>query len=385
MAKALDISLPAPEEGTCDLLVIAGEHSGDEHAAKLVAQLCAIDPTKKVCAIGGAALRNESPAQFLFDLTEHSVVGLVEVLKNYSFFKALFEKVLSWIAEYKPKAVCFVDYPGFNLALAKELKKRKISVKGGGQVRLLYYISPQIWAWKAKRRFAMADCLDSLGVIFPFEPKCYADTSLNVQYVGHPFVSGESRFNISYNANADILLLPGSRKSAIAKIYPVMLKAARLMGKDAKFTTLYPDEKIKAQLDKILQKFGDVNITLKKADNAPLKASAVLMSSGTMSLLVCLAGIPGAIVYVANPLTYIIGRMLVNVKYLSLANIVLDKPAWPEFLQGQASPKKLAAYMAKCLKDPNCKNEAFENARQLRRLLFAENNTCAAEWVLSFL
>ena len=86
MAKALDISLPAPEEGTCDLLVIAGEHSGDEHAAKLVAQLCALSPDKKVCAIGGAALRNESPAQFLFDLTEHSVVGLVEVLKNYSFF-----------------------------------------------------------------------------------------------------------------------------------------------------------------------------------------------------------------------------------------------------------------------------------------------------------
>ena len=125
-------------------------------------------PGAKVCAFGGGALK-AAGAQLLFDMTSFSVVGLFEVLKNYGFFKSLLGAVADWICKYKPKAVCFVDYPGFNIHLAAMLKKRGASIKGGGAVKLLYYISPQIWAWKAGRRFKMAKLLDALAVIFPFE------------------------------------------------------------------------------------------------------------------------------------------------------------------------------------------------------------------------
>jgi len=164
-------SLPPPAGGAVDLLIVAGEHSGDEHAARVVRELRAKNPQLRICALGGPELA-QAGAQLLHDLTATSVVGFVEVLKHYAFFKALFEATLRWVAQHRPRAVCFIDYPGFNLRLAAQLRTRGLSVKGGGPVKLLYYISPQIWAWKPKRRFAMARDLDAMAVIFPFEPDC---------------------------------------------------------------------------------------------------------------------------------------------------------------------------------------------------------------------
>src|SRR5262245_19902005 len=137
---ALPFGLPAPEGVQVDLLVVAGEHSGDEHAAKVVQELRAKNPRLKVCALGGPELA-AAGAQLLHDLTATSVVGFVEVLKHYSFFKALFDATLRWIEQYRPRAVCFVDYPGFNLRLAAQLRERGLSVKGGGKIQMLYYIS----------------------------------------------------------------------------------------------------------------------------------------------------------------------------------------------------------------------------------------------------
>ncbi len=160
-----------------DVLVVTGEHSGDEHGARMVRELRAKQPGVTVAALGGPALA-AAGAQLLYDLTESSVVGFVEVLKNLPKFRALFAETLRWITEHQPRAVCFIDYPGFNLRLAAALRERGLSVKGGGKIKTLYYISPQIWAWKAKRRFSMARELDALAVIFPFEVGCYADTTL---------------------------------------------------------------------------------------------------------------------------------------------------------------------------------------------------------------
>ena len=137
--KMRSFRFAAPAEGRCDLLVIAGEHSGDEQSARMVSDALKINPDLKICAFGGEKL-SECGAQLLFDMTSFSVVGLVEVLKNYGFFKKLSEAVVDWIGKYRPKAVCFVDYPGFNLHIASILKRRGISQKGGGDVRLLYYI-----------------------------------------------------------------------------------------------------------------------------------------------------------------------------------------------------------------------------------------------------
>ncbi|MEC8219551.1 MAG: lipid-A-disaccharide synthase, partial [Verrucomicrobiota bacterium] len=155
---------PAPINGRPDLLIIAGEHSGDEHAALLLSDLLAKQPDLKVVCLGGVELQ-ASGAQMLYDLTSVSIVGFVEVVRQYNFFKGLFDRTLDWIERYEPKHICFIDYPGFNLRLAEQLTKRGLSKKGGGEIGLSYYVGPQVWAWKAKRRFKMAQILDRLGVI----------------------------------------------------------------------------------------------------------------------------------------------------------------------------------------------------------------------------
>ena len=218
----LPFRLPPPVGGRVDVLIVAGEHSGDEHGARMIRALRAKQPGLAVAALGGPALAGAG-AQVLHDLTSSSVVGLVEVLKNYSFFRALFEETLRWIAEHRPGAVCFVDYPGLNLRLAAALRERGLSVKGGGKIKTLFYISPQIWAWKAGRRFAMARDLDAMAVIFPFEVKCYADTALPVEFVGHPFVAPGHAAPVSYDPAGPVLLLPGSRKQAVGRIFPALL------------------------------------------------------------------------------------------------------------------------------------------------------------------
>ena len=371
-----------PKTNVCDVLILAGEHSGDEQASRMLKKVFAQKPDLNVCAFGGQSL-SDVGAQLLFDFTQFSVVGLMEVLKNYSFFKALSSAIVEWICKYKPKAVCFVDYPGFNLLIASELYKRGVSVKGGGSIKLLYYISPQIWAWKAKRRFKMARLLDSLAVIFPFEVSCYADTSLNAQFVGHPFLEEEFENPVEYSPDGDILLLAGSREIAVSRIFPVMLKALRKLDNE-KAIALYPSESIKNILEKSLAKFPDVADRVKIVDKSalPLKAKAVMMSSGTMSLCCSLAGIPGAIVYKANPITYVLGRMLVKIQYLSIANILLDKPAWREFIQFDATDENIASYMRECLK-PEVRTEFLEYANALKKLLHAETKKSASDWLLS--
>lgn len=374
------VHLPAPTSGPVDLLIVAGEHSGDEHGATMVRELRAKNPSLNVAALGGPQLA-AAGAQLLYDLTASSVVGLVEVLKNYSFFKALFEDTLRWIAEHRPRAVCFVDYPGMNLRLAAALRERGLSVKGGGTIKALYYISPQIWAWKPRRRFALARDLDSLAVIFPFEPECYADTELAVEFVGHPFVSPSYRSPVRHDPAGPILLLPGSRKQAVGRIFPALLDGYRKFG-EREAVVLYPSDDILAVL-----RAANPPATVKLrpiAENeqgAPLAASAVLTSSGTMSMHCALAAIPGAIAYRANPVTYVLGRLLVNVEYLGIANLLLKEPMYPEYIQGAATPAALAAELQACVHDPQRAIRTAEQAQRLRDLLGRSPKGSAADWL----
>jgi lipid-A-disaccharide synthase len=376
MSTAEPFRLPPPTAGRVDLLVIAGEHSGDQHAATMVRDLKKKIPGFSVVALGGPELAKVG-AQVLHDMTASSVVGFVEVLKNYPFFKKLFEETLRWIAEYKPKAVCFVDYPGLNLRLAKAMRERGLSVKGGGSIKTLYYISPQIWAWKAKRRFTMARDLDALAVIFPFEVDCYKDTSLPVEFVGHPFLDEAHQAPVRYDPAAPILLLPGSRKQAVSRIFPVLLAGHAAYGKrDA--VVVYPSEFIK---DVLLAANPPANVKLVPTGRQ-IAASAVLMSSGTMSMHCALAAIPGAVAYRANPITYIIGRMLVKVPYLGIANLLLKEPMYPEYIQGAATPAVLAAELDTCLGKIERLIATQTQADKLRALLRDPSGGTVADWVL---
>ncbi|MDF9834161.1 lipid-A-disaccharide synthase [Ereboglobus sp. PH5-5] len=381
--SALPFRLPAPRTSHVDLLVIAGEHSGDQHAARMVREFLSHDQGNNlsVCALGGPELAGAG-AQLLHDMTATSVIGFVEVLKHFSFFKALFNEVLRWVSVYKPRAVCFVDYPGMNLRLANEMRKRGLSVKGGGPTRTLFYISPQIWAWKAGRRFSMARNLDAMAVIFPFEPACYDDTSLKgcVEFVGHPFVAADYAAPVTYDPDGPILLLPGSRKQAVTRIFPVVLagyERYRATANPRPAVVLYPS----AEVLSVLRTFPIPDSITLRPTGEPVAASAVLTSSGTMSMHCALAGIPGAVVYRISPLTYLFGRLLVKVPYIGIANLLLKEPMYPEHIQGAASPEALAAQLHDCIENPARLVHTETCAAKLREILRQPTTGTAADWL----
>jgi lipid-A-disaccharide synthase len=379
MMGAPPFRLPAPRAGKVDLLVVAGEHSGDEHAARMVAGMKRLRPGVEVAALGGPRLAGAG-AQLLHDLTGSSVVGLVEVLRNLSFFRALFEATLQWIADHRPSAVCFVDYPGLNLRLAEALRLRGLSARGGGTVRTLYYISPQIWAWKAGRRFELARNLDALAVIFPFETECYADTGLAVEFVGHPFVAPDYAPPVRYDPAGPVLLLPGSRRQSVARIFPALLAGYRQFAKDRPgrgAVALYPSASIRAQLESLS---APAEVRLERA-GSPVAASAVLTSSGTMSMQCALAGIPGAIAYRTNPLTYLMARWLVRVPFIGIANLLLEEPVYPEFIQNAATPSALAGQLESCVADPARRQRTEEQSARLKALLARPAGENEAGWL----
>jgi lipid-A-disaccharide synthase len=380
----LPFGLPPPAGGKADLLIVAGEHSGDEHAARVVRELLVKHPEMKICALGGPELA-ATGAQLLHDLTATSVVGFIEVLKHYSFFKALFDATLRWVEQHHPRAVCLVDYPGFNLRLAAQLRERGLSLKGGGKVKLLYYISPQIWAWKPKRRFAMARDLDALAVIFPFEPACYADTLLPVEFVGHPFLAPDYAPPVSYDQAGPVLLLPGSRVQAVARILPALLAGFaeyRKTSPAARAVALFPSEDVAAAARFALADWPQLADAVELRANAGCTAaSAVLTSSGTMSLHCALAGIPGAIAYRTNFLTYLLARWWVKIEYIGIANLLLHEAMYPEFIQGAATPEALAEQLRECFGDAARRVRTRKQAAKLRELLHGSADHTAAGWI----
>lgn len=364
-----------------DLLFVAGEHSGDQQAARALRELRMLRPDLKVCALGGPALA-AAGAQLLHDMTATSAIGFQALLK-FSFFRHLIADVVRWVGEHRPRAVCFVDSSGLNLRIAAGLFARGLSARAGGPTQALYFISPQIWASRAGRRFAMAKHLDALAVIFPFEPACYADTALPVQFVGHPFLAPDYAPPVRFDAAGPVLLLPGSRKGAVARIFPALLDGFaryRAEGGDRTAVAIYPSDEIRAVLEAarppaevVLRRGGEAG--------AAIGAAAVLTSSGTMALHCALAGIPGAVTYRADWLTYVLGRWLVKVEYLGINNLLLREAMYPEFLQGDATPAAFAAQLRECLGDPARRAKTQEQQAKLRALLDQPAGGTIGRWL----
>ncbi|HLP06554.1 MAG TPA: lipid-A-disaccharide synthase [Opitutaceae bacterium] len=377
--------LPPPQGGPADVLFVAAEHSGDQHAARAVRELRALRPELRICALGGPALA-ASGAQLLLDLTAHSALGFAAVIK-FPFFRRLIGEIVRWVGEHRPRAVCFVDSSGLNLRIAKALFERGLITKAGGRTKALYFISPQIWASRAGRRFAMAKHLDGLATIFPFEAKCYADTALPVTFVGHPFVAAEHRMAVRYDPSGPVLLLPGSRKGAVAKIFPALLDGYlwyRNDGGDRGAVVLYPSEKILQTL-RAAHPPAEVELRALAPGDEPVGASAVLTSSGTMSLQCALAGIPGAIVYRTDPFTYHIGRWIVKVPYLGIANLLLGEAMYPEYIQDAATPARLAAQLQASLREPARVEQTRLHVEKLRELLAQPAAGSVGGWLASHL
>ncbi|MDR0755863.1 MAG: lipid-A-disaccharide synthase [Puniceicoccales bacterium] len=370
-----------------DLLVVAGEHSGDAHAAACIRDLKVLHPDLNICAIGGQSLR-QAGAHLLLDITKWSVVGLVEVLKYYRQFKALMDWIVRWIEVYRPRVVCLVDFPGFNLRLAQKLFEKKLSCRGSGNVKTYAYIAPQIWAWRRNRRFSMAKFLDRLAVIFPFEKAYFSDTNLDVCYVGHPLV--RERLPFEYDLDGELLLLPGSRSAAVKRIFPILLNAfqfLKLKYEKLGGVVVYPDASIKTILEGEIAK-GHLQDAIRLCDHGnllhPLKICGSLMSSGTASLKIALAGIPGVVVYRAHPLTYALGKCIVKVPFLSMANILLKEQAYPEFLQSSALQAfKVAQRMQQFLDKPEITRQQFlSHSKNLHRILLQAEDMSPTRWLL---
>ncbi|MDE6575973.1 MAG: lipid-A-disaccharide synthase [Opitutales bacterium] len=366
-----------------DLLVIAGEYSGDEHASTFVRQLKAERPTCNICAIGGENLE-KTGVDFIFNLVDYSVIGTTEVLKHLRFFMRFLKTTCDWIERNRPKAVCFVDFPGLNLRIAKELYRRGISHKAGGNVKLYYYISPQIWAWRAKRRFRIAKYIDSLGAIFPFEKECYRDTPLEVQFLGHPFLDEGYELPVHYDPEGPLLLLPGSRVGAVQKVFPIMLEAVqqlKKLGESRELVVIYPDDDILSILEKQSQRCKGLTISFVRSGACQIGACAALMSPGTMSLKCALAGIPGVIVYKVNTVTYGLAKILLKVKFLYMASILLKRAVAPEFLQFSAKPKLISKAVRAAMNDLAIRQQAADDAEELKHILSAEPQMNVVRWI----
>ena len=357
--------------------MVAGEPSGDLHASVLVRELKVRHPNLSVCAVGGANLQ-QAGAHLLFNMMSLSVVGLAEVLKHYGTFVRLLQWLVRWVRVYQPKVVCLVDFPGFNLRFAQALYRAGLSKKAGGSTYIYGYIAPQIWAWKARRRFKIARWFDALGVIFPFEVDCFADTNLKVNFVGHPLLQQKNPFR--YDPNGSLLLLPGSRLGAVTRIFPLLKEAFGYLKKNRpslRAVVPFPNDNVGSYIKKNLSP-DMTTCPLSKLDTGVCGA---LMSSGTASLQVALAGVPGVVAYRAHPMTFFFGKRLVKVPYLTMANVLLKEEFYPEILQDTPLQTTVVAQrMATFLDDLQNARVRFESGAQwLKEMLSASPKHSAVE------
>ena len=328
------------------ILISAGEASGDIHAAAVTAAIKKIDSSAEVFGMGGDALRNAG-GEVLFDIKDHGVMGFVEVLKKLpDLFKLRddFEKVMD---ERKPDCLITVDYPGFNMKLAKLAHDKGIPV--------VSYIAPSAWAWHKSRAKKVAKIVDKVACIFPFEYDVYKEAGAPVEFVGHPLVdivkpkmsqAEAMAFAGKEEGKKLILLMPGSRLMEIEKMLPTLLEAAKLIKKQLPEVNFVMPRAgtipISLLEDKIKASGLEVKIT--EGNNYDLfsVADLALATSGTVTLEAALCGLGSVIVYKTNPVTYFIAKLVVNIPHIGLPNIVAAKSVLPELIQNDFTPAKVA-------------------------------------------
>jgi lipid-A-disaccharide synthase len=335
--------------------LVAGEASGDRLAADLLRELKK-NPKLKAYGVGGPMLKAAGQEQSL-NLAKHAVVGLTDVLKNLPKFLKIFREVKHEIAEVNPDVVILVDYPGFNLRLAKALHGQR------NAPAIVYYVSPQVWAWKAGRAKLMERILDRLLVIFPFEVDWFAKHApkLKTKWVGHPLADrwiAQAKEGPRYEIPC-VALLPGSRTKEIAKHWPILLQAAQRIVREQKnvtFMTLATDHEMRQKLEEEWgrQPISGVSLDILSGQSLTqlMRCSLAIVASGTATLECAMAGLPMLVIYKTSWLTYWLGRFLIQLPYLSMVNVLAGEKVVPEFLQGMAEPERLAKAALQILRNP---------------------------------
>ena len=325
---------------------IAGEASGDLHAANLIKELRLNDTNANIRAWGGDRMGREG-AVLVKHYKDLAFMGFVEVLTHLRIIFRNIRLCKKDIVEYKPDVVILIDYPGFNLRIAEFAHDAGIKV--------FYYISPQVWAWKESRVKKIKRIVDRMFVILPFEKEFYQGHDYNVDFVGHPMfdaIHHQNDTNYNFGLSDDrpiIAVLPGSRKQEISKGLPIMIKVLQQFPQYrfiiAGLTSISPD------LYKKYAEGVDIEIIYNKSTELLRIAKVALVTSGTATLEAALIGIPEVVCYKGNALSFFIAKNIVNIKYISLVNLIMDKFIVTELIQNELSPKNLKLEFEKLLFD----------------------------------
>ena len=353
------------------ILIVAGETSGDIHAAKLVAEMKKIEPNLSFFGIGGNRMADEG-VEILTHIDEMSFMGFIEVIKHIPRIKRVMDRLKSEVSDRKAPLAILVDYPGFNLRLAKRLKSADFSP----QPKVFYYISPQVWAWGAERIPKMAEIIDLMAGIFPFEEETYAGSGLNFHFVGHPlldemdsFVTKEEFFT-KHGLNPEIsliALLPGSRTQEVSRILPPMIDTVEIIGKkyECQFAVGASDSVKQSLYDSFTQGI----IVRNDTRNLMKHSTLVITASGTATLETAIAGTPMVVVYKMHPLNFMIGKRLVKLQNIALVNLVAGEEIVPELIQNEVVPSKIAYEAFRILSNRQIQDEMQGKLAEVKRKL----------------
>jgi len=336
-----------------NIMFMAGETSGDTLAAEMLAALR--EELGEVNAFGaGGPKMTEAGVDLALDLTEHAVVGLWEAVRNYSKFKGFFDQLLAEAFRAKPDAIICIDNPGFNLRFVRAIRER--AAGGDWQPRIIYYISPQLWAWHASRVHQIARDVDVLLSIFPFEQQWYAERvpGFPVEFVGHPLCDRypdiQAKDPEALPRHPKLLLLPGSRAKELSRHLPVMVEAAGEL--EAEPTIILPNESLAAQARLLVPEVADWDLRVGGLHEALGDADLALASSGTVTLECAWFRVPTVVLYKTSWITYLLGRLFVKVDHIAMPNVLAEREVFPEFIQRQASAEKLAQAGRNFLENP---------------------------------
>ncbi len=362
--------------------IIAGEASGDLHGSNLIKELKKLDAIATIRCWGGDKMQ-QAGGELVKHYRELAFMGFWEVLKNISTILRNLQFCKKDIEQFQPDTLILIDYPGFNLRIAKWAKQKGL--------RIIYYISPQVWAWKENRVKMMKETIDKMIVILPFE-KDYFKNKWNweVEYVGHPLVEEIEKFSVDSSPKESfrtpiIALLPGSRKQEILKKLPVMLEVsqsfpdyqfivAKAPGLDDNFYTSQ------------LNSYNNVTAVSGKTYDLLQQATAALVTSGTATLETALFGVPEVVCYKGSFLSYEIGKRLVKIKYISLVNLIMDKLVVKELIQHDMNAKNLEHELHELVSNEKRIAEMKKDYADLKNILSQEGNASAkaAQLVYNF-
>jgi lipid-A-disaccharide synthase len=363
------------------IVLIAGEESGDQHAAKLLHQLQSKYPDIKASGFGGIHLKNAG-MDVIFDLTTLAITGLTGVLSHLHVIRKAFQLIQAHLRKHEPDLVILVDYPGFNLRLAKWIKKNIACP-------ILYYVSPQVWAWKAGRIETIRQVVDHMAVILPFEKTLYDKENIPSTYVGHPLLESISQIPSQLDCRAGLGLqptekilafLPGSRKQEILRHVPVMLESLKRLAKHSDFQDIKIIIPIAKSLDQgwVESFFQECPYSYTCFDgNAQMvvqAADAVVVASGTASLECALLLKPSCIIYRSSWLNYYLATLFMKVKYLGLANLLLNQLVFPELLQPDCNPIELEKMIIKLLKPSLWRDQMVDKLNTIHEILKPVSN-----------